>query len=126
MSDERPSYDLQKLQALDQGEWARLQSDYFHRIYFYVKRQINDPDAAEDVTSETFLGALKGIERFDERYNVEQFLFGIARKKIPASHIGPDGSILVRLPREVFEHDMERHAKQRAVLLNVNVPSRGM
>ncbi|MEE9393506.1 MAG: RNA polymerase sigma factor [Planctomycetota bacterium] len=78
---EIPDYNIAKLQALDSGEWERLQSDYFTRIYYYVKRMIGHPDGAEDVTSETFLGALKGIGRFDDRYNIEQFLFGIARKK---------------------------------------------
>lgn len=77
----QPEYDIERLRALDADEWTRLQRDYFHRVYFYVKRQIPDADVAEDVASETFLGALKGIARFDERYNVEQYLFGIARKK---------------------------------------------
>lgn len=76
-----PHYDIALLQARDQREWERLQNDYFTRIYYYVKRMVAHPDSAEDVTSETFLGALKAIDRFDERYNVEQFLFGIARKK---------------------------------------------
>ena len=81
MGRDKLDYDIEKLKSLDQSEWEALQSDYFPRVYYYVKRQIGDPDASEDVTSETFLGALKGIERFDERFNVEQFLFGIARKK---------------------------------------------
>ena len=74
-------YDVDLLKALDSGEWERLQRDYFSRVYYFVKRQVGDPEAAEDVTSETFLGALKGIDRFDPRFNVEQYLFGIARKK---------------------------------------------
>lgn len=74
-------FDIARLQALDEDEWDRLQREYYTRIYFYVKRMISNHDAAEDVASETFLGALKGIGRFDERYNIEQFLFGIARKK---------------------------------------------
>lgn len=75
------AFDIARLQALDEDEWDRLQREYYTRIYFYVKRMISNHDAAEDVASETFLGALKGIARFDERYNIEQFLFGIARKK---------------------------------------------
>lgn len=75
-------YDIALLQAHDEAEWARLNSDYFDRVYFYVKRRLSNPDVAEDVCLETFLGALKGIGRFDDRYNIEQYLFGIARKKI--------------------------------------------
>lgn len=81
MTRDKLDFDIAKLKALDAEEWNALQTTYFTRVYYYVKRQINNPDAAEDVTSETFLGAIRGIERFDERYNVEQFLFGIARKK---------------------------------------------
>ena len=76
------AFDIARLRSLDQGEWSRLQSEYFTRVYYYVKRQVRTPDDAEDVTSETFLGAIKGIDRFDERYNIEQYLFGIARKKV--------------------------------------------
>jgi len=78
---DRLDYNIALLRELDHGEWEALQRDYYTRIFYYIKRQVNDPDAAEDITSETFLGALKGIARFDEQYNVEQFLFGIARKK---------------------------------------------
>jgi len=78
---ERFDYDIAKLQAMDAEEWEALQRNYYQRIFYYVKRQVTDADTAEDITSETFLGALKGIGRFDERYNIEQFLFGIARKK---------------------------------------------
>ncbi|MCA9321107.1 MAG: RNA polymerase sigma factor [Planctomycetes bacterium] len=81
MPRDRLDYDIEKLKTLDSTEWEALQQDYFSRVYYYVKRQVNNHDAAEDITSETFLGALKGITRFDDRYNVEQFLFGIARKK---------------------------------------------
>ncbi len=81
MPRDKNDYNIAKLQDHDEREWRDLQSDYHRRIYFYVKRHVGNPDAAEDVTSETFLGALRGIERFDERYNIEQYLFGIARKK---------------------------------------------
>ncbi|MCB9832972.1 MAG: RNA polymerase sigma factor [Planctomycetes bacterium] len=81
MPRDKNDYDIAKLMAHDELEWQDLQADYFRRIYYYVKRHVGSADAAEDVTSETFLGALRGIARFDERYNVEQFLFGIARKK---------------------------------------------
>ena len=82
MSRKPVQYDIALLQAHDEDEWAKLNADYYDRVYFYIKRRINDPDKAEDACRETFFGALKGIGRFDERYNIEQFLFGIAAKKI--------------------------------------------
>jgi RNA polymerase sigma-70 factor (ECF subfamily) len=75
-------FDIQKLKAGDEGEWAKLQDRYFRRIFFYVKRHVGDYQKSEDLTQDVFLGAIRGISRFDEAFNVEQFLFGIARNKL--------------------------------------------
>lgn len=75
-------FSIDKLQRLDEGEWAKLRSDYHDRIFGYVKRQVNHPDWADDLVQEVFLGAIRGIQGFDRRYNVEQYLMGIARNKV--------------------------------------------
>lgn len=75
-------YDITKLQALDEAEWSKLRDEYHDRVFGYVKRQITDPELAEDLTQDTFLGAIRGIRGFDRRYNVEQYLMGIARNKV--------------------------------------------
>lgn len=67
---------------MDASEWERLQAEYHDRVFGYVKRQVNDAELASDLTQETFLGAVRGIGRFDTRYNIEQFLMGIARNKV--------------------------------------------
>lgn len=73
---------IERLQDLDEQEWSRLQGRYHDRIHGYMRRQVGDPDLAEDLTQEVFLGALRGIGNFDRRYNIEQFLMGIARNKL--------------------------------------------
>ena len=75
-------FDIEKLQKLDAREWTRFQSEYHDRVYGYVKRQVANPDLAEDLCQETFLGAVRGIGNFNTRYNVEQFLMGIAKNKV--------------------------------------------
>jgi len=75
-------FSIDKLRALDEVEWNRLEEEFFSRIYFYVKKQVNDHQTAEDLTQEAFLGAVRGIEQFDEAYTLEQFLFGIARNRV--------------------------------------------
>lgn len=67
---------------MDEDAWRRLQDDYFRRVLFFVKRFVPDHQAAEDVTQEVFLGAVRGIAGFDERYTMDQFLFGIARNRV--------------------------------------------
>ena len=75
-------FSVEKLQRHDQHEWSRLESEFFPRVYFYVKKQVKDHQTAEDLCQETFLGAVRGIANFDEAYSFEQFLFGIARNRV--------------------------------------------
>ena len=76
------AHDLSALQAMDEGAWAGLQEDYYRRVYYYVKRYVNDHQAAEDLTQDVFLGAVRGIAGFDTAYTFEQFLFGIAKNRV--------------------------------------------
>ena len=73
--------DLARLQAFDDGEWAALEARYAERLRAFVRRRVADPEACEDVLQETLLGAVRGIPRFDPRYTLEQYLFGICRNR---------------------------------------------
>lgn len=77
-----PAHDIDRLQAMDEAAWARLQDDYGRRVYFFVKRYVNDPHTAEDLTQDVFLGAVRGIGGFDPTYTLDQFLFGIAKNRV--------------------------------------------
>ncbi|GAB4143071.1 MAG: hypothetical protein Fur0037_10610 [Planctomycetota bacterium] len=74
--------DIDRLKAMDEAAWAALQDDYSRRIYFFVKRYVRDSHAAEDLTQDVFLGAVRGIGNFDRRYTMDQFLFGIAKNRV--------------------------------------------
>lgn len=73
--------DIDRLQAFDDREWAALEARYAERLLAFVRRRVVDPAACEDVLQETLLGAVRGIPRFDRRYSVEQYLFGICRNR---------------------------------------------
>ncbi len=75
-------HDIDKLKGMDQQAWSSLQDDYFRRIYFFVKRYVDNHQTAEDLTQDVFLGAVKGIGKFDPAYTLEQFLFGIAKNRV--------------------------------------------
>ena len=74
--------DIERLQRNEEQAWARLQEEYFRRIYYYVRRYVTDHDTAEDLTQDVFLGALRGIGHFDLSFTMEQFLFGIAKNRV--------------------------------------------
>jgi len=75
-------HDIELLQRMDDRAWEVLQSEYFRRVYFFVKRYVDDHQTAEDLTQDVFLGAVRGISRFDPAYTLEQFLFGIAKNRV--------------------------------------------
>lgn len=75
-------HSIERLQAMDEAAWGDLQEDFFRRVYYFVKRYVTDHQTAEDITQDVFLGAVKGIARFDPHYTLDQFLFGIAKNRV--------------------------------------------
>ena len=74
--------DIQRLQARDDAEWRLVEEKYGGRLLAYAQRRTGgDVQAAEDVLQETMLGAVRGIESFDQKYTFEQYLFGIVRNR---------------------------------------------
>ena len=81
MSDLGPE-DIAQLQSMDESAWQRVQERYFRRIFFFVRRYVDNHQTAEDLTQDAFLGAVKGIGRFDPEYTFDQYLFGIAKNRV--------------------------------------------
>ena len=79
MSDADWSPDVARLRAFDEAEWALVEGAFAGRLLSYVARRIGDAEVREDVVQETFLGAVRGIGRFDSAYSFEQYLFGISK-----------------------------------------------
>jgi RNA polymerase sigma factor (sigma-70 family) len=76
------SPDVTRLAAWDDDEWLAVERAYCGRLYAYVARRIGDAQAREDIVQEAFLGAVRGIERFDPLYTFEQYLFGICKNRM--------------------------------------------
>ena len=75
-------HDIARLQAMEDDAWSRLQDAYFRRVYFFVKRYVQNHQTAEDLTQDVFLGAVRGIAAFDPVFTLDQFLFGIAKNRV--------------------------------------------
>ena len=73
--------DIERLQAFDEDEWARVERTFAGRLIAYIARRVKDPEWRDDVVQEVFLGAVRGIDGFDRRYTFEQYLFGICRNR---------------------------------------------
>jgi RNA polymerase sigma-70 factor (ECF subfamily) len=68
-----------RARAGDEAAWVAIYDRSYDRIYRYVHARIFDPAAAEDVTAEVFVAAVRGIGRYrDMGRPLLAWLFGIA------------------------------------------------
>jgi len=84
---ERDRHREQRLvQAACRGEKSAIEALYrthFDTIYRYVLLRTGSPSAAEDVTSQVFLGMVRGLGRYqDQGKPFVAWLYGIAQKQI--------------------------------------------
>lgn len=73
------------IQQIRQGEataWESLIARYEGRLLAFVQRRLRDRAAAEDVVQETFVGFLNSLPNFDDRRELQTYLFTIASHKL--------------------------------------------
>ncbi|MGB2694503.1 MAG: sigma-70 family RNA polymerase sigma factor [Dehalococcoidia bacterium] len=78
---------VQEAQAFSQEAWAQIHDDYYTKIFDYCYIHTGDRPAAEDLASEVFLEALRGIRRYEYRgLPITSWLYRIARN-LTADHL---------------------------------------
>lgn len=60
-------------------ELEEIYNNYFKDVYLFIYSLSKDPHIAEDVTSETFVKAIKSIESFNGNCDIKVWLFQIAK-----------------------------------------------
>lgn len=60
-------------------EFEKIYQTYFHNVYLYLLRLCNNEHLAEELTSETFFKAMKGIDRFRNNCDINTWLITIAK-----------------------------------------------
>lgn len=75
---------VERLKRHESPAWAELYDRHIREIYGYVFHLLGrDATIAEDVAQETWMNALRGIERFDAATDqVRGWLFAIARSQV--------------------------------------------
>jgi RNA polymerase sigma-70 factor (ECF subfamily) len=86
----------------DTRAWEDLIARYEGRLLAFVNRRLHDRAASEDVVQETFVGFVNSLPNFDDKRELQTYLFTIASHKLtdhlrrsgrhPLQHIsdGPD------------------------------------
>ena len=78
---------VEAAQAYSQEAWGQIFDSCYPKIYQYCYLRTNSPSTAEDLASEVFLEALRGIHRYEHRgIPLLAWLYRIARN-VTADHI---------------------------------------
>jgi len=56
--------------------------EYGDALFGFALARVKDRETAEDIVQETFLAAVKGLERFKGRSSIKTWLFGILKHKL--------------------------------------------
>jgi RNA polymerase sigma-70 factor (ECF subfamily) len=81
---------IQQIRAGDSRAWETLIARYEGRLLAFIQRRLRDPGASEDIVQETFVGFLNSLPNFDERRELQTYLFTIASYKL-TDHLRRNG-----------------------------------
>ena len=84
----------------DAGAWRQLIERFEGRLIAFVDSRLRDRAASEDVVQETFVGFLTSLPHYDEKRDMEAYLFSIAAHKL-TDHLRKQG----RRPIDQFGSD---------------------
>ncbi len=73
---------IEQIRQGDEKAWDQLIARYEGRLLAFVQRRLHDRAASEDVVQETFVGFLNSLPNFDERRELQTYLFTIASHKL--------------------------------------------
>lgn len=73
---------IARVRKNDQAAWAELDKRYRGRLTAYVRRRLKDHASVEDVVQETFIGFANSMANYDEKRDLQTWLFTIAAHKV--------------------------------------------
>src|SRR4051794_1639166 len=73
---------IQRVRSGDAPAWRLLIERYEGRLLAFVDSRLRDRAASEDVVQETFVGFLTSLPHYDEKRDMEAYLFSIAAHKL--------------------------------------------
>jgi RNA polymerase sigma-70 factor (ECF subfamily) len=73
---------IQQIRAGDPRAWEQLIARYEGRLLAFAERRLRDRAASEDVVQEAFVGFLNSLPNFDDKRELQTYLFTITAHKI--------------------------------------------
>ncbi len=72
---------IQQIRQGDSQAWEHLIARYEGRLLAFVERRLHNRAASEDIVQETFIGFLNSLPNFDDKRELQTYLFTIASHK---------------------------------------------
>jgi RNA polymerase sigma-70 factor, ECF subfamily len=82
MSSETDRLLIQQIRQGDDRAWDQLIARYEGRLLAFVDRRLHDRAASEDIVQETFVGFVHSLPNFDDKRELQTYLFTIASYKL--------------------------------------------
>jgi RNA polymerase sigma-70 factor (ECF subfamily) len=73
---------VQGIRNGDAGAWEQLIARYEGRLQAFARQRLHDKDNADDVVQETFVGFITSLPNYDDRRELQTYLFTICAHKI--------------------------------------------
>src|SRR5437763_149934 len=73
---------IQQIRSGDPQAWEQLIARYEGRLLAFADRRLRDRAASEDVVQEAFVGFLNSLPNFDDKRELQTYLFTITAHKI--------------------------------------------
>lgn len=103
---------IQQIRQGDPTAWTQLIARYEGRLLAFVDRRLHDRTASEDVVQETFIGFLHSLPNFDDRRELQTYLFTIASYKL-TDHLRKTGrhpmQFVADHPENVLHQKLDLH-----------------
>lgn len=82
MSTESDRLLVQRIRSHDSAAWDEIDRRYRGRLTAYVRRRLKDHASVDDVVQNTFIGFLNSLANFDDKRDLQTWLFTIASHKV--------------------------------------------
>lgn len=103
---------VQQIRDGDPRAWENLIARYEGRLLAFVERRLRDRASSEDVVQETFIGFLNSLPHFDDKRELQTYLFTIASHKL-TDHLRRSGRHPMTPASEgagdVLQQQVDRH-----------------
>ncbi len=92
--------------------WEELVARYEGRLRAYVRRRLRDHASTDDTVQETFIGFLNSLPSYDDKRELQTWLFTIASHKV-TDHLRKSGRRPMQAGNDADEEQMGKAADER-------------